>query len=126
MDEYDDSGGKLGPYLFATLGAFLGDVCIHAHGGAADTAELGVVVPIEQFLALASLEVEGAWEFVIALTQSAHLKALMSDDRGINAVGDDGGAIMHRGDVHLVSPRLNFRGRLFLKGYGVDAVSGTF
>ena len=119
MDEYDDSGGKLGPYLFATLGAFLGDVCIHAHGGAADTAELGVVVPIEQFLTLASLEVEGAWEFVIALTQSAHL------NRGINTVGDDGSAIMHRGDVHLVSPRLNFRGRLFLKGYGVDAVSGT-
>ena len=55
MHKNDDGGGERGPHLLATLLATLAYVGVHLHLSAADTAELGVLVPIEQFLAFARL-----------------------------------------------------------------------
>ena len=65
MDEHDDGRSQLGSNLLATLGTLLGNIGIHAHGGTTDATELGVRIPIEQFLAFAGLEVERALKFVI-------------------------------------------------------------
>ena len=58
MHKYDDGSGERGPHLLATFLATLTDVGVHLHLSTADAAELGVLVPIEQFLAFARLLVE--------------------------------------------------------------------
>ena len=43
------------------------------HGSPTDATELGILVPVEQFMALACQSVVSLGEFVVALAQSAHL-----------------------------------------------------
>ena len=55
--QHDNGNGQLGPHLFATLGTLLRDVRVHAHGGSADAAIAGVLVPVEQLMTLSRLQV---------------------------------------------------------------------
>ena len=126
MNQHDDCRCQLWPDFLTAFRAFLRDVCIHPHRCTAYTAILRVLIPIEQFLTFASLQVESAFEFVVALAQTAHLVAGIIGHWGINAVGLYLRTIFHRGDIHEVRPRLDCRRRFLLKRNGISTSSGLF
>ena len=96
-DEDDDCRGQRGPYLLAAVLALLRDCSVEAHGASADAAELGVLVPVEQLVALAGLQVVGFGQLVVRLAQGTHLVAVVVrqgcvDTEGLDAVDiHDGG-----------------------------------
>ena len=124
--EHDDGGGELWPYLLAAVLAALGDVGVELHRAAADAAETGVVVPVEQLGALAGLEVEGLGEVVVALAETCVHRPLTVDHcsrwDGVDGVGAHGSAVRHGGDVENGGPGLHLRGRLLTEGNGAGAV----
>ena len=106
LDEHDDGCGEGRPYLLAALGAFLADVGCHLHRSAADTAEMGVHVPVVQFLALASLLIKLRCELIETGAQTAHLELRMVCDGFRNGEGFHLRSVLHRCDVEDMGPGL--------------------
>ena len=119
MNKHDDGSGQLGPYLFSALGAAFGDVGVHLHGAATDAAEAGVHIPIEQFVALACLQVFFLRQLVVALAQAAHLVAVFVGHWQVDGQG------LVAFNVQDMCPRLDFYRCLVALGNGVAAVSVT-
>jgi len=111
-DEYDDGGGQGGPYLLAALFAFLRYVGVEAHGASAYPTELRVLVPVEQFVALACLQVFRFRQLVVALAQRAHFVAVRPRQGLFRAVAL---VAVH---VKYGGPGLDVRG--WLGGYGIS------
>ena len=106
LDEHDDGSGERWPDLLAALGAFLADVGCHLHRCTANAAEMGVHVPIVQFLAFASLLIKLRCELIETGAQTAHLELRMVGDRFRNGEGFHFRSVLHRGDVEDVGPGL--------------------
>ena len=92
------------------MGALLRDGRIETHRTAADTAVLGVLVPEEQFEALAGLQVVLVWQFVETLAQGAHLIEVRGGRRriGRERLLDAKGLVAV--DVHDGRPRFDLDG----------------
>ena len=126
VDEHDDGSGERRPYRLAALGTLLADVGRHLHRCAAYPAELGVLVPVVQLIALACLLVKLWCELIEARAQATHLI--------LGVVGDglwDGEclylcAICHRGDVEHMGPRLQLDRTFFTAWNGIGPIRFLF
>ena len=78
----DDSGGEAGPKLLAALAALLADFRLPLHLSAADTAELVVLMEVDQFGALACELIVFRRKDVERLPERHHLQ--------VGAVGNGG------------------------------------
>ena len=120
--EDDDGSGERGPYRLAALSAFLADIGRHLHGCSAYSAELCVLVPVDEFMAFSCLEVQVSAQFVVTGTESAHLIVGIVGDGGVDGESLYLGSVFHRTDVENMGPGLEFYRTLFRAGNGVASV----
>lgn len=110
-DGHDDGCCQCGPYFLSAVGATLGNVGVHRHWCAANTAEFGATIPVEQFAGLSGHEIEWGGKCVKRLSQPNHFQVLVAYG-SVNAKGAAGYSV-EVGKLHDVMPRLLLDGRLF-------------
>ena len=98
--QHDDSRSQLRPHLLATVLAALGNISMKLHGSATHPTELRILVPVEQFVTLASLAVFLSRQFIVTLAQATHLIARMVHQRLVDAIR------LFAIHIHDSSPRL--------------------
>ena len=113
LNQNDDGCGKRRPDLFAAFCTFLTDVGCHFHRSSANAAELGIHVPIVEFLTLSCFLVKGRREFVETRAQAAHFVLRIAGNGLRNGEGLHLCSVFHRGNVENVSPRLCWDWTLF-------------